>query len=102
MHKCFFPCICRTFQAGRHAPWLFRRYYGYRLSGAFDADPRLAVLDPDWLAGKRCLDVGCHQGIVALALALRFRPSAYTGIDIDGELVKRAIKGLQGHRRVLV
>ena len=76
-----------------------RRYYGYRPSGAFDLDPRLGSLRAEWVRGKRCIDIGCHQGVVGLAICLHFLPQSYVGYDIDPVLVDRAVKSLTWERR---
>lgn len=31
-------------------------------------DPRLAVFKKEWFEGKDCLDIGCNQGIVTIAI----------------------------------
>ena len=49
----------------------YHRYYGYRLGQAFGEDPRLALFERRWFANRRCLDVGCNEGVVTLALATR-------------------------------
>lgn len=73
-------------------------YYAtrYGLSDRTDAsglqDPRLDLLRTEWFEGKRCLDVGCNEGDLTLALVLRFRPCRMVGLDIDGKLVDRARK----------
>lgn len=47
-----------------------------------------------WFAGKRCLDVGCNEGLVSLALASRSGAAAMLGLDIDADLVQRACANL--------
>lgn len=68
----------------------YHRYYGYRLGGAFDQDPRLSVLEKGWFHKKRCLDIGCNEGLVTLSLAKTFGTTSMTGIDLDEHLIKRA------------
>lgn len=58
-------------------------------------DPRLRVVDPEWLAGRRCLDVGCNGGYVAISLGERFGAELVVGVDIDKLLIKRAKKMLK-------
>ena len=36
-------------------------------------DERLAVLRPEWFAGRRCLDVGCNAGLLTMSIAYKFR-----------------------------
>mmetsp|Transcript_5651 Transcript_5651/g.15800 ORF Transcript_5651/g.15800 Transcript_5651/m.15800 type:complete len:540 (-) Transcript_5651:1787-3406(-) len=73
----------------------YSRYYGYRTFQAFDQDPRLGILRKEWFTGKRLLDIGCHEGVVTLAMALRFLPSHATGLDVDARLIEKAKWQLQ-------
>ena len=43
----------------------YQRYYGYR--GAPADDPRLALLRPEWFAGRKVLDMGCNSGALTAA-----------------------------------
>eukprot|EP00873_Tetraselmis_striata_P007372 jgi/Tetstr1/427636/TSEL_017761.t1 len=70
----------------------YSRYYGYRFHCAFDRDPRLAEMEASWFAGRRLLDIGCHEGVITLAMVAQFRPSITLGVDIDPKLVGRAEK----------
>lgn len=45
-----------------------------------------------WFEGKKCLDVGCNEGHLTLALVRSFRPRRMVGLDIDRYLVRRARK----------
>ena len=67
----------------------YRGYYGYRV-GAELEDHRLLALQPEWFRGRRCLDVGCNEGLVSLTLAVKFRTASFDGVDIDGALVQCA------------
>jgi tRNA1(Val) A37 N6-methylase TrmN6 len=40
--------------------------------------------------GKRCVDIGCNEGLVSLSIAVNFRPASMLGIDIDTFLVGKA------------
>jgi tRNA G46 methylase TrmB len=70
------------------------RYYGYRLSDAFDEDPRLQALDASWFAGKSVLDIGCNEGVLTLSLACKFVTKSMLGVDIDAVLIGKASKAL--------
>jgi 2-polyprenyl-3-methyl-5-hydroxy-6-metoxy-1,4-benzoquinol methylase len=68
----------------------YHRYYGYRLGKAFEEDPRLGLMEKQWFHKKRCLDIGCNEGIVTLSIAKTFGTKSMTGIDLDEHLIKRA------------
>ncbi|KAJ1654744.1 hypothetical protein IWQ61_005371, partial [Dispira simplex] len=76
----------------------YSNYYGYRHHG--DAthgcalDPRLAMLEQDWVTGKRVLDIGCNVGFVTTSLALNFQPFWVVGVDIDQNLIQKAKRHL--------
>lgn len=55
-----------------------------------DRDPRLNILQGSWFEGKKCLDVGCNEGNLTLAIVRRFRPRQMVGVDIDKDLVELA------------
>ncbi|KAL6065196.1 RNA methyltransferase [Balamuthia mandrillaris] len=78
----------KVFQYGN-----YDRYYGYRNKDRRQ-DPRLEVFHSEWLAGKRCLDIGCNVGSVTMAIARRFGCSFIRGIDLDGSLINRAKNNL--------
>jgi 7SK snRNA methylphosphate capping enzyme len=67
----------------------YRGYYGYRVGAAME-DHRLLTLQRAWFAGRRCLDVGCNEGLVSLTLAVKFGTASFEGVDIDGALVHNA------------
>jgi 7SK snRNA methylphosphate capping enzyme len=89
----------------------YLRYYGVRLGPVADAagvaggprggaaDPRLALLERGWFARRRCLDVGCNEGVVTLALAARHGARSMVGVDVDARLVSRACARLRDARR---
>lgn len=68
----------------------YHRYYGYRLGQAFAEDPRLAALERRWFAGRRCMDVGCNEGLVTLTIASKFGVRSMIGVDLDEHLIRRA------------
>ena len=76
----------------------YEAYYGYR-AGAAREDHRLLSLRREWFEGRRCLDVGCNEGLVSLTLAVQFRTASFTGVDIDASLVRRAQKSLRRLQR---
>ena len=53
---------------------------------------RVQVLDRRWFHGKRCLDIGCNEGVITLAAVQRFAPLSMLGVDIDGGLIKTACR----------
>ncbi|GAA5920902.1 hypothetical protein JCM3775_003999 [Rhodotorula graminis] len=60
---------------------------------AVDApDERLALVPPEWLRGKRVLDVGCNGGVVTVEVAQHGLAAKVTGVDIDADLVRAARK----------
>lgn len=50
------------------------------------------VFERRWFARRRCLDVGCNEGLLTLALATRFSPRSMLGVDIDSGLVGKACR----------
>lgn len=76
----------------------YHRYYGYRLVGNYDEDPRIALLEKRWFHNKRCLDIGCNEGLVTLDLVTKFGTKSMTGIDLDEYLIKRACSHLKKKR----
>ncbi|CAM9224860.1 unnamed protein product [Ectocarpus sp. 12 AP-2014] len=57
-------------------------------------DPRVGLMRRSWFEGKKCLDVGCNEGHLTLALVRSFRPRQMVGVDIDSYLVRRARREL--------
>lgn len=77
----------------------YHRYYGYRFYGdQRPEDPRLAVFERRWFARRRCLDVGCNEGLITLALVARYHPRSMLGVDIDSALVAKACRHLRDAR----
>ena len=72
----------------------YQGYYGYRAEEAGQRDPRLEFFRAEWFRDKRCLDVGCHEGCITLAVATLYGPRELQGIDIDPGLVRRAVRGM--------
>ena len=76
----------------------YHRYYGYRVGESLE-DHRVAHFRREWFEGRRCLDVGCNEGLVALSVAVRFKPASMVGVDVDGWLVRKANEKLARLRR---
>ena len=64
----------------------------------FQEDTRVQLInevDSKFLfEGKRILDIGCHNGCLALQIALQCNPTLVIGVDIDSRLVKQAIDNM--------
>lgn len=76
----------------------YHRYYGYRIGQAFNEDPRLSLLEKTWFSNKRCLDIGCNEGVVTLSLVSKFFPRSMVGVDIDEHLIKKSCTALRQER----
>ena len=76
----------------------YHRYYGYRVGESLE-DHRIAHLKREWFHGKRCVDIGCNEGLVSLSIAVQFGSTTMLGIDIDTWLVKKAKEKLKRMRR---
>lgn len=95
----------------------YSHYYSKRQVSLINGDPRVALLPPAWVKGKRVLDLGTNSGVVAveigafavsfllsilllnksdllwvylLIIAQRLGPAQVVGIDIDHDLIKKA------------
>src|SRR4051812_46386907 len=55
--------------------------FRYRNKGIYGVDPRVSVFNPEWIDGKRILDIGCNNGRVALDVAITFSPLNIVGLD---------------------
>jgi 7SK snRNA methylphosphate capping enzyme len=78
-----------------HGHGSFPRYYVERgVSLEADLDPRIRAMRPDWFNARRCLDIGCNSGDVAIAIARRWCCASMIGIDLDEQLVARARSAL--------
>ena len=76
-------------------------YLGHILRHLSYEDPRIRVMEKNWFVGRPLLDVGCHEGILSLSMAMRFGTSELMGVDIDPKLITRAKKRLKNLRRSL-
>ncbi|KAK3235534.1 hypothetical protein CYMTET_54270 [Cymbomonas tetramitiformis] len=79
----------RCFRYGNYSS-----YYGYRIGSALEDDPRLSVFERHWFEGRRCIDIGCNDGLITLSVAMRFLCSSIQGIDIDPSLIRKAQRSL--------
>ncbi|XP_058079332.1 probable RNA methyltransferase At5g51130 isoform X2 [Magnolia sinica] len=68
----------------------YKSYYGYRIGHDKSEDPRLAMLNKEWFEDKDCLDIGCNQGLITIAIAKKFSCRSILGVDIDASLVENA------------
>ena len=55
-------------------------------------DPRVDLLNSSWINSKKCLDIGCHEGIFTILVADRFEPKSSIGCDIDFTLINKALE----------
>ncbi len=69
----------------------FEHFYYNKFLSVFN-DERLKYFDEEMIINKKCLDIGCNNGILTILIALNFRPEKIDGIDIDAKLIKKAIK----------
>jgi len=75
----------------------YSRYYNYRQAegGQGAEDLRLGALTKrlgrEAFRGKEVLDVGCNDGIISRAIAHSFGAKRVVGVDIDADLIERAV-----------
>jgi len=50
------------------------------------------LLERRWFHGRRCLDIGCNEGLVTLAVAGRFGTASMLGVDLDAHLIRNACR----------
>jgi len=77
-------------------------YYGYRSGREVGKDKRVDKMRPEWFENKHCLDIGCNEGALTLSLVTRFRPRSMLGVDIDYDLIGKAIGRLRNLKRQLM
>ncbi|EFJ16131.1 hypothetical protein SELMODRAFT_117320, partial [Selaginella moellendorffii] len=70
-------------------------YYGYRVGKTLEEDPRVSVFKREWIENRDCLDIGCNEGHVTIALAVKFCCKSMVGVDIDSKLIYKARCNLQ-------
>ena len=47
-------------------------------------------MEKPWFQNRQCLDIGCNEGMITLALASHFGSASMLGVDIDRKLIGRA------------
>ena len=80
----------------------YHRYYGYRTGQTLESDPRLSMLQRHWFARRRCMDVGCNEGLITLAISSKFGSKSMIGVDLDEHLIARACRNLRESRSAAV
>ncbi len=80
----------------------YHRYYGYRLKPDHGEDHRISLLEKHWFHKKRCLDIGCNEGVLTLDMVVKFGTASMTGIDLDEYLIKRACSHLREQRSTAI
>lgn len=48
-----------------------------------------------WFCGKKCLDMGCNEGLVTMKIAEEFLPKHILGIDMDKLVIDSAISSIK-------
>lgn len=69
----------------------YERFYYNKFLEGFNEE-RLKYFDEGWIKNKKCLDIGCNNGILTILISINFQPRSIEGIDIDPKLIKKAIK----------
>ncbi len=54
-------------------------------------------MEKPWFQNKQCLDIGCNEGMITLALASHFGTASMLGVDIDRRLIGRASRYAAAH-----
>ena len=50
------------------------------------------VMEKPWFQNRKCLDIGCNEGMVTLGLVTRFGTASMLGVDIDQVLISKACR----------
>ena len=48
------------------------------------------IMEKPWFQNRKCLDIGCNEGMITLALASHFGTAGMLGVDIDRSLIGKA------------
>ena len=54
-------------------------------------------MEKPWFQNKQCLDIGCNEGMITLALASHFGTASMLGVDIDRKLIGRGSRFAAAH-----
>jgi len=71
-----------------------KEYYKRRLLTSWK-DPRIDLFKEEWIHDKRCLDIGCNEGVFTILIADKYSPHLIIGCDIDFKLIEKAIINLR-------
>ena len=50
----------------------------------------MQIMEKPWFQNRKCLDIGCNEGMITLALASHFGTTSMLGADIDRSLIGKA------------
>lgn len=50
------------------------------------------VMEKPWFQNRKCMDIGCNEGMVTLGLVTRFGTASMLGVDIDPVLISKACR----------
>ncbi|KAG0565917.1 hypothetical protein KC19_7G023400 [Ceratodon purpureus] len=70
-------------------------YYKKRIGSNGIDDPRLLLFEEKWFKNMDVLDVGCHEGYIAITLAQMYTVKSMHGVDIDERLITKAYEHLE-------
>lgn len=68
----------------------YKGYYSQRA----DSSNRLQHFQKKWICNKKCIDIGCNSGHFTFVIAEKFGPKSIVGLDIDPDLISRALARL--------
>ena len=68
----------------------YSNYYGLRYLKRWE-DDRVKLIKPEWVKDRKCLDIGCNEGVFTILLAVQHSPKVIVGCDIDYTLINKAI-----------
>ena len=79
---------------GNYHNYYARRHIG-DISDVFEKDARCQAIREEWIRDKVCLDIGCNEGIIDIALSSTYFSREMVGVDVDKELCEKAEKNLE-------
>lgn len=81
----------------------YDHYYGYRNKDNSNIDIRLDIFEQykELFQNKDILDIGCNCGYITMSIADKFEPNSITGLDIEPNLIKMAMKTLIKQKKSL-